>query len=80
MLPVTQPHRPIPHHVRQKVEKEINRLLELDIIERVSDEPTPWISLIHVVQKPKNPDQIRICVDMRAANEAINGSATSLQP
>ena len=71
VLPVTQPHRRIPHHVRQKVEEEINRLLELDIIERVSDEPTPWISPIHVVQKPKNPDQIRICVDMRAANEAI---------
>ena len=30
------------------------RLQELVIIERVSDEPTPWVSLIHVVQNPKN--------------------------
>ena len=39
--PVTQPHRRIPYHVRQKTEKELSRLVELDLIEPVGDEPTP---------------------------------------
>ena len=69
--PIVQPHRRIPFHVRKKTEKELQKLLDLDIIERVGDEPTPWVSPIQVVQKPKKPDDVRICVDMRAANKAI---------
>ncbi|XP_038049667.1 uncharacterized protein K02A2.6-like [Patiria miniata] len=68
---VTQPHRRIPFHVRKQTEKELQRLLDPDIIERVGDEPTPWVSSSQVVPKPKSPDQIRICVDMRAANKAV---------
>ena len=45
-----QPHRRIPFHVRDAVEKELERLEELDIIEQV-DAPTPWISPIVVVPK-----------------------------
>ena len=41
-----------------------------DIIERV-DGPTPWVSPIVVVPKPKRPGEVRICVDMREANRAI---------
>jgi hypothetical protein len=69
--PVTQPHRRVPFHLRPKVEAELERLKALDIIEPVTDEPTPWISPITVVPKPKKPEEIRICVDMRAANKAI---------
>ena len=69
--PVAQPHRRIPFHVRKQTEKELQRLLDLDIIECVGDEPTPCVSPIQVVQKPKCPSQIRICVDMRAPNKAI---------
>lgn len=31
--PVTQPHRRIPFHIREKVQKELKRLEDLDIIE-----------------------------------------------
>ncbi|KAL8605547.1 hypothetical protein ACOMHN_031484 [Nucella lapillus] len=68
--PVAQPHRRIPFHLRKQVEEEIQRLEDLDIIEKV-DGPTPWISPIVVVPKPKKPGQIRLCVDMRVPNQAI---------
>ena len=71
VTPVAQPHRRIPFHLRKKVETEINKLLDMDIVEPVGETPTPWISPIHVVNKPKNPDEIRMCVDMRMANQAI---------
>ena len=71
MAPITQPHRRIPYHMHARTKKELSRLLELDIIEPVGDEPTPWVLPIHVVQKPHNKEKIRICIDMRAANKAI---------
>nr|XP_034319592.1 uncharacterized protein K02A2.6-like [Crassostrea gigas] len=68
--PTVQPHRRIPFHLRKKVEAELRRLEDLDIIEKVEG-PTPWVSPIVVAPKPKNPDEIRMCVDMRLPNEAI---------
>ncbi|KAK3740155.1 hypothetical protein QZH41_003823 [Actinostola sp. cb2023] len=68
--PVAQPHRRVPFHLRAKVEEEINQLLDADVIEKVEG-PTPWVSPIVVTPKPKTPDKIRLCVDMRAANTAI---------
>ena len=67
--PVAQPHRRIPYHVRKKVEAELKRLEDEDIIERVSG-GTPWVSPIVVAPK-RDPNAIRLCVDMRAANHAI---------
>ena len=46
----------------------VNELLENDIIERVEG-PTTWISPVVVTPKPSG--DIRLCVDMRIANEAI---------
>ena len=66
--PKQQPHRRIPFHVRQDVEKELERLESLDIIEKVTG-PTPWVSPIVVV--PKSSGQVRLCVDMREANKAV---------
>ena len=68
--PIAQPHRRFPFHLQQKVEDEINNLLEQDIIERVTG-PTLWMSPIVTPIKPNNPDKVRICVDMRQANKAI---------
>lgn len=68
--PVTQPHRRIPFHVRKQVEQVLKKLEALDIIEKV-DGPTPWVSPIVVTPKPKKPGDIRLCVDMRRANTAI---------
>ena len=70
MQPVVQPHRRIPFHVRKQVEAELERLEKLDIIEKVEG-PTPWVSPIVVAPQPRNPSQIRLCVDMRRPNEAV---------
>jgi hypothetical protein len=40
----------------------------MDIIEQV-DGPTPWVSPIVVV--PNKTGEIRLCVDMREANKAV---------
>ena len=56
--------------LRRKVEEELVRLEELDIIEKV-DGPTPWVSPIVAVPKPKSPNEVRICVDMRIPCTAI---------
>ena len=56
--------------MRGKVEKELDELLKLDIIEKVEGEPTPWVSPI-VTPPKKDGKEIRLCVDMREANQAV---------
>ncbi|KAL5011216.1 hypothetical protein ScPMuIL_011700 [Solemya velum] len=68
--PVAQRYRRIPFHVRKQVEEQIRRDKELGVIEK-AEGPTPWVSPIVVVPKPKSPDKVRVCVDMRSANKAI---------
>ncbi len=58
----------MPFHVREDVEKELMRLEDADIIEKVSG-PTPCVSPMVVI--PKKSEEVRICVDMRKANEAV---------
>ncbi|KAL1469094.1 hypothetical protein MTO96_004823 [Rhipicephalus appendiculatus] len=68
--PVAQPHRRIPFSMRKPLEEELKRLQSLDITER-AEGPTPWVSPIVAVLKPHDPEHIRVCADMRCANEAI---------
>lgn len=68
--PKQQPYRRIAHHLIQPVEKELQKLLKNDIIEKVS-EPSEWVSAIVVVPKPKKPGEVRITIDSRLANKAI---------
>ena len=67
--PVVQPVRRLPFGLRDKVDEKLDELLEKDIIEEVSSRPTEWVSPLVVV--PKSDGDIRICVDMCRANEAI---------
>jgi len=67
--PVAQPPHRQPFSIREKMEKEIQRLLDQDIIEKVN-EPTGWVSP-PVVTPKKDQSQIRLNVDMRVANQAI---------
>ena len=68
VTPVAQPARRIPFSLKAKVKDKINELIGMDIIEPVEG-PTPWVSPMVVV--PKANEDIRLCVDMRCANEAI---------
>ena len=68
--PVAQPHRRVPFHVRQQLEEQLKRDEDLGVLERIEG-PTPWVSPIVVAPKPKSPGQVRVCVDMRQANQAI---------
>ncbi|XP_055916386.1 uncharacterized protein LOC129949139 [Eupeodes corollae] len=65
--PVAQPYRRVPVPLEEAVDKKIDELLEQGIIEKVN-EPSQWIS--PVVPVPKG-DDVRVCIDMRRANEAV---------
>lgn len=59
----------MPSEIKSKLNV-LKRLEDSDIIEHTSG-PTPWVSPIVVFPKPNNPDKIRLCVDMRMPNQAI---------
>jgi hypothetical protein len=65
--PVAQ-HRRIPFNRRAKVCDMLAELENLDVIEQISG-PTSWVNPLVVVEKPNG--DIRLCLDMRRANEAI---------
>ncbi|XP_055590160.1 uncharacterized protein K02A2.6-like [Uranotaenia lowii] len=69
VTPVVQPYRRIPVALEKMVSKKIDELLSKGVIEPVNG-PARWISPIVVVPKGDGSD-VRICVDMRRANEAI---------
>ena len=67
--PVAQKPGRIPYPLKEKVTKKLNELLDLNITEKVSC-PATWVSTAVIAPKP-NKDDVRICVDIRCANEAI---------
>ena len=69
--PVQNRQRKIPYQIREKVQEELEKLEQLDIIEEVVDAPTPWVSPIVALPKPKKPSELLICVDIRETNKAI---------
>lgn len=73
--PVIQPYRRIPIALEHIVDKKINELEAQDIIERVNKPPT-WVSPVVVVEKKDgsgelNEKNLRVCIDMRRANEGV---------
>ncbi|XP_053956201.1 uncharacterized protein K02A2.6-like [Anastrepha ludens] len=66
--PVKQPVRRIPIALERKVEDKLNEPLAKDIIEPVTG-PCGWVSPIVAVFKEGG--EIRLCVDMRRANQAV---------
>ena len=68
--PTVEPQRRVPYHIREKVKVAIKELEKDGIIEKVPPtQATPWISAIVAV--PKKDGSVRICVDMRKANQTI---------
>ncbi|XP_055612518.1 uncharacterized protein K02A2.6-like [Uranotaenia lowii] len=70
IAPVVQPYRRIPVPLEKLVDKKLNELLEKGVIEQVN-KPSRWVSPMVIVPKGDGSD-VRICVDMRRANEAID--------
>ncbi|XP_046973981.1 uncharacterized protein K02A2.6-like [Vanessa cardui] len=68
IAPVIQPYRRIPILLEEKVNKKLIELKEADIIEEVNG-PSAWVSPMVPVLKENG--EVRICIDMRRANEAI---------
>ena len=66
--PVAQPCRRVPFAFRKPLSRHLKELRAADIIEPVTG-ATPWVSPVVPVVK-KNGD-MRLCVDMRRANEAV---------
>ena len=66
--PVHQPARPIPFHLRSKMDRELESMERDDVIEPHNG-PAPWVS--NVVMTPKDDGGLRITIDMRQANKAI---------
>jgi len=66
--PIAQPVRRTPLGLREKVGKKLDELLQADIIEEVPGGPSGWISPLVVV---KSDFDVRVCVDMCHANDAI---------
>ena len=66
--PVVHPPRKIPLSMKGKVEAELQQLTELEIIEPVS-KLTQWVS--SMVTAPKPNGDIRICIDPKDLNSAL---------
>lgn len=66
--PVIHPPRKIPLAMKAKVKEELDRMEKLDIIEKQT-KPTKWVNSF--VAPVKSNEKIRICIDPRDLNKAI---------
>lgn len=66
--PISQHLRRIPVSQIEAVNNELDRMLEQDIIEEVT-EPSPWDSNLVIV--PKKSGDLRVCCDLREVNKAV---------
>ena len=68
VAPVVQSLRRPPFNLRDKIEKKLDELEAMDIIEKVNSS-SQWVCPVVVVPKPNG--EVRLCVDMRQANFAV---------
>lgn len=66
--PVIQPLRRCPIPLLQQVESKLKELEQLDVIEKVT-RPASWVSPLVPILKDNG--ELRLCIDMRRANQAI---------
>ena len=66
--PVRQAYRRAPIALEEKIHDKLEYLLQKDIIEKVNG-PSTWVS--PMVPILKESGEIRLCVDMRRANQAV---------
>lgn len=66
--PVAQPARRLPFSAKTDIEDELQRLVDVDVIEPVK-EASPWVPPIVPVRKSNG--SLRLCVDYRQLNKSI---------
>lgn len=66
--PVQQAYRRVPYALEDKIDEKLRMLLKQGIIEKVTG-PSPWVS--PMVPVLKDSGEVRLCVDMRRANQAV---------
>ena len=67
-IPIKHPPRKAPIQLREKIQAELKRMVELDVIRPVN-EPTDWVSSITYVIKEDG--SLHICLDPRDINKAF---------
>ena len=68
---VHQKHPKIPFDEHKRLKACVESLPQQDIIDPAVA-PSPWVSSVVLVPEPKQPGSVRLCVDMRQANNAIS--------
>lgn len=68
VTPVIQPLRRCPVPLLEQVKRKLDDLLAMGIIERV-EKPSSWVSPLVPILKDNG--ELRLCIDMRRANQAI---------
>ena len=66
--PVIIPVRQVPFALKPKLKEELQRMVELNVIEPV-EKPTEWVNALVIVSKPNG--KLQICLDPRPLNKAI---------
>ena len=61
--------RKVPFALKPKLKEELQRMVDLNVIEPV-EKPTEWVNALVIVSKPNG--KLRICLDPRPLNKAIN--------
>jgi hypothetical protein len=67
VTPVGQPLRRLPLTLRDEVTAELERMVKLDLIEKIN--ASPWVSNLVLVRMPDK--KIRVCIDLTCVNKAI---------
>ena len=58
----------VPYALKLKLEKELKRMVDLDITEPI-EKPTDWVNCLVILEKPKR--KLRNCLNPRPLNNAI---------
>ena len=66
--PVVHPPRRVPHSLKPKLKEELQRRVDLQVIEPVSG-PSDWVNSMVIVEKSNG--KLRICLDPRDLNQVI---------
>ena len=66
--PVVTPVCKVPHALNLKLEKELKRIVDIDIIEPIK-QPNDWVNGLAIVEKPNG--KFRICLDLQPLNNTL---------